>query len=114
MCAVPLFPDESGAPLRFSGGEWARTGSGLHGTIFDGGNQQQTGHQKIEEKAINEFKVNKFALAGGVAANSYLRECLNEACLSNGINFSYPRMKYCTDNAAMIAVAGYFQYIKSK
>jgi len=63
-------------------------------------------------RALNEYNVNNLVLAGGVAANSYLREKLNDECLKEGINFSYPRMKYCTDNAAMIGAAAYYAYKK--
>ncbi len=47
-----------------------------------------------------------------MAANSYLRQKLNEACLEEDINFSYPRIAYCTDNAAMIGAAAYYAYKK--
>jgi len=63
-------------------------------------------------RALNEYNVNNLVLAGGVAANSYLREKLNDECLKEGINFSYPRMSYCTDNAAMIGAAAYYAYKK--
>ena len=64
-------------------------------------------------KALNEYNVNNLVLAGGVAANSYLRECLTKECEKNNINFSYPRMAYCTDNAAMIGAAAYYAFKKS-
>lgn len=63
-------------------------------------------------KALKEYNVNNLVLAGGVAANSYLRECLTKECEKNNINFSYPRMAYCTDNAAMIGAAAYYAFKK--
>ena len=63
-------------------------------------------------KALKEYKVNNLVLAGGVAANSYLREKLTKECQKEKINFSYPSMKYCTDNAAMIGAAAYYAYRK--
>ena len=62
-------------------------------------------------RAIYEYKVNNLVLAGGVAANSYLRECLSFECKKKNINFSYPRISYCTDNAAMIGSAAYYAYL---
>ena len=46
-------------------------------------------------------------VAGGVAANSYLRQKLTEAALANGLEVRFPPIKLCTDNAAMIAAAGF-------
>ena len=51
-------------------------------------------------------------LAGGVASNSALRGALERACKENGIAFYHPSPIYCTDNAAMIGVAGYYEYKK--
>ena len=61
-------------------------------------------------RAIEEYNVKNLVLAGGVAANSYLREKMALECEKKQINFSYPRMEYCTDNAAMIAVAAYYAF----
>ncbi len=63
------------------------------------------------KKALLEYGVKNLVLAGGVAANSYLREKLNEMSLELGVNFSYPEIKYCTDNAAMIGAAAYYAYL---
>lgn len=63
-------------------------------------------------RALKEYKCDNLVLAGGVAANSYLREELTKMCKNNNINFSYPRIKYCTDNAAMIGSAAYYAYKK--
>ena len=65
-------------------------------------------------RAINEYGVKNLVLAGGVAANSYLRSKLEDACNKNNIKFGYPRMSYCTDNAAMIGAAAYYAYKKGK
>ena len=63
-------------------------------------------------KALKEYNCNNLVLAGGVAANSYLRSELSKECEKNNINFSYPRIAYCTDNAAMIGAAAYYAYKK--
>ena len=63
-------------------------------------------------RALKEYKVNNLVLAGGVAANSYLRKCLSEACQKENISFSYPKIEHCTDNAAMIGAAAYYAYQK--
>lgn len=62
--------------------------------------------------AIDEYGVKNLVVAGGVAANSGLRSGLEAECKKNGINFSVPRIKYCTDNAAMIGAAAYYAYKK--
>lgn len=62
--------------------------------------------------AAKELGIDKLAVAGGVASNSSLRESLNSACEKENINFYYPSPIYCTDNAAMIGVAGYYAYKK--
>ncbi len=62
--------------------------------------------------AAKKYDINKVALAGGVAANSKLRDKLKNACEENNIVLYYPSMKLCTDNAAMIAAAGYNEYKK--
>ena len=62
-------------------------------------------------RAINEYGVKNLVLAGGVAANSYLRKRLTSECEKDKINFSYPKISYCTDNAAMIGVAAYYEYM---
>lgn len=64
--------------------------------------------------ALKKYNVNNLILAGGVAANSGLREELTRLSKENNFNFSYPDIKYCTDNATMIATAGYFLYINNK
>lgn len=59
-------------------------------------------------KAAREHKVTSVMLSGGVSANKSLREKLQFACTNNDYTFHCPEMRYTTDNAAMIAVAGYF------
>ena len=62
--------------------------------------------------AIKDFDLKKFAIAGGVASNSSLRAAFEEACKQKGLTFYHPSPVYCTDNAAMIGVAGYYEYIR--
>lgn len=63
-------------------------------------------------KALKEYKVSNLIVAGGVAANSGLRNKLTEMAKLNNINLSIPSLNYCTDNATMIAASGYFAYLK--
>lgn len=53
----------------------------------------------------------KIALAGGVSANSELRSRMSEECAKRGIELYYPELKYCSDNAAMVGVQGYYEYL---
>lgn len=62
--------------------------------------------------AVRSYGFDKFAIAGGVASNSSLRAAFEQECSANGIEFIHPSPIYCTDNAAMIGVAGYYEYIK--
>ncbi len=65
-------------------------------------------------KALKEYSVKNLIIAGGVSANSGIRNKFKELCEKEGINLSIPSIKYCTDNATMIAAAGYFAYKKGK
>ncbi len=64
-------------------------------------------------RALEEYNVKNLIIAGGVSANKGLRERLEKDCQENKINLSIPRIDYCTDNATMIASAGYFAYQKN-
>ena len=61
--------------------------------------------------AAEEFKIDKLAIAGGVASNSVLREGMRAACEKRGISFYHPSPIFCTDNAAMIGAAAYYEYL---
>ncbi len=65
-------------------------------------------------KAVKEFGIKQVVIAGGVAANKGLRNRMQEIANENNFKLTVPSFKYCTDNAAMIAVAGYFQHLKNK
>lgn len=92
-------------------------------------NEQQRGHEinlanltcsfqnrvveilsKKTMRALKEYKIKNLVVAGGVSANSGIRARLTELCKEEDINLSIPSLKYCTDNATMIASAGYFAY----
>ncbi len=61
--------------------------------------------------AANSLGIDKIAIAGGVAANSALRKSMSEACEAAGKKLYYPSPILCTDNAAMIGSAAYYEYI---
>jgi len=66
------------------------------------------------EKAVKQYGVQEIALAGGVSANSELRRRFNELGEKNGWKTYIPKFEYCTDNAAMIAIAGHYKYLKGE
>jgi N6-L-threonylcarbamoyladenine synthase len=66
------------------------------------------------QKAAKEYGIRQVALAGGVSANTGLRLGLTALCEKNGWESFIPKMEYCTDNAAMIAIAGYYKYLKGE
>ncbi len=65
-------------------------------------------------RAMDEYKMDKFAIAGGVASNGALREGMKEACAKKGVAFYHPSPIFCTDNAAMIGVAAYYDFKNGK
>ncbi len=62
--------------------------------------------------AVKQTGLNQVAIAGGVSANSGLRNAMKQEAAQNGWKVFLPPFKYTTDNAAMIAVAGYFKYLE--
>ena len=62
--------------------------------------------------AVKEYGFTKLAIAGGVASNTALRATMTEACANAGVDFYHPSPILCTDNAAMIGAAAYYEYIK--
>ena len=72
----------------------------------------QVVYKSIE--ACKKFGLKTLVLAGGVSANARLRGLLKEEGEKNGITVLYPPLRLCTDNAAMIASAGYFSFIEGK
>ena len=64
--------------------------------------------------AMNNKKVKNLILAGGVSANKGIRECFEKLCDARGFHYTFPEIKYCTDNAAMVAAAGYYAYLNGR
>lgn len=62
--------------------------------------------------AIKETGINELAIAGGVSANSFLRSEFTKLSVEEGLNLYIPKFEYCTDNAAMIAIAGYYKFLE--
>lgn len=62
-------------------------------------------------KAVDEFNLKKLAIAGGVAANTTLQKVMKDACKQKGIEFYHPSSILCTDNAAMIGAAAYYEFM---
>lgn len=65
-------------------------------------------------KAINQFNSDKIVIAGGVSRNSFIRKSFDELANELNIKVYYPEPILCTDNAAMIAAAGYYNYINGE
>jgi N6-L-threonylcarbamoyladenine synthase len=66
------------------------------------------------KRAAEQYNIKDIALAGGVSANTGLREGLTKLGAEQGWNVFIPKFEYCTDNAAMIAIAGYYKYLKGE
>ena len=64
--------------------------------------------------ALDKTGTKTLVMAGGVAANSHIRSALTELCKKRGVEFVTPSLKLCGDNAAMVAAAGYFEYVRGK
>jgi N6-L-threonylcarbamoyladenine synthase len=65
------------------------------------------------KRASREYGIKDIAIAGGVSANSGLRTMLKETAADNGWRVFIPAFEYCTDNAAMIAIAGYYKFLEN-
>ena len=63
-------------------------------------------------QAAKDYHMDKVAIAGGVASNGTLRAAMEEACQKHGYKFYRPSPIFCTDNAAMIGVAAYYEFKK--
>jgi len=78
---------------------------------------QETAVEILVEKtldAVKTFNIKKIVVAGGVSANSRLRERLNEEAKKEGIEVDFPHLSLCTDNGAMVAFAGYKRFLKKQ
>ena len=65
-------------------------------------------------RAVEEFGADTFAIAGGVASNGTLRQAMEEACREKGVKFYHPSPILCTDNAAMIGAAAYYEFLAGR
>lgn len=62
------------------------------------------------EKAVDATGVTTVAIGGGVSANNGVRQAVADMCARRGIKAFIPERRFTTDNAAMVAIAGYFKY----
>ena len=69
---------------------------------------------KKVERAANDHHVRQIAIAGGVSANSLLRSELQRVCQKHHWQAFIPPMSFCTDNAAMVGIAGYYKYLRGE
>ncbi len=69
---------------------------------------------KKTKKALRDHSIHHLIVAGGVAANKGLRSGLEKMCEQELVDLSIPPLQFCTDNAAMIAAAGYFAYLDGR
>lgn len=67
---------------------------------------------KKTEEALKQTGSRQLVLAGGVAANSHIRGALEALCQKRGVAFCKPSLSLCSDNAAMVAAAGYYEYLR--
>ena len=65
-------------------------------------------------KAMNSLNLNQIVVSGGVGANKQLREKLTKSSQENNFKLFFPSLEFCTDNGAMIALAGYLRYALSE
>ncbi len=66
------------------------------------------------EKAVKQTGVRTVAIGGGVSANSGVREAVAAFCAANSLTAFIPERVFTTDNAAMVAIVGYFKYLKGE
>ena len=66
------------------------------------------------DRTIKKYKIYNISIVGGVSANRYFREMSENLIKKYDLNLNFPSMEFCTDNAAMIAMAGYLKYKKNK
>lgn len=69
---------------------------------------------KKTRNALKEYHVDNLIIAGGVAANRVLRESITKMCEEESIHLHIPSLSYCTDNATMVAAAGFYAYQKGR
>jgi N6-L-threonylcarbamoyladenine synthase len=66
------------------------------------------------KKAARDLNIKHVGIAGGVSANSALRRAIVETGEKHGWQTYIPKFEYCTDNAAMIGITGYYKYLKGQ